>query len=423
MHMRSLPTAALALALLLAAAPALAERALSGSASYRARIALPPEAVLVIEVRDGAGGLLARARLPGRGAQVPLAFTLQAPEQALSLRAGITVGGAPLWLGPPVAVAEGTVPVDLGTLMLDPFRPMGLAGPLDCGAVALELGLGGDARAETAALLRIGPRVVALAADPAAPATRFADPADPGTSVWLRGEAVTVSLGGTVLPECSRPLPAAGPFRARGHEPSWSAEIGAGRIRLAGAALAKAGQAEAGAETGTEAEAEAARDDGAALRRYRLADGSAVVTVAEATCRDSMSGMPYTAQVTVTTATQRLTGCGGDPGALLRGPPWRVHTLDGAPVTAAAGLMLQFLGGGRVAGHGGCNRFAGPWRISGEGLGLGPFAGTMMACAEDRMTLERGFHAALARVNRFDIGADGTLMLLAGDTVVISAGF
>lgn len=413
MRPRFLPAAALAAALLLDAVPALADRALSGSASYLARIALPPEAVLVIEARDAEGLPLAGAHLPGRGAQVPLAFTLQAPETALSLRAGITAGGAPLWLGAPVPVAAGTGPVDLGTLMLAPFRPMGFASPLDCGGMALELGFSGAAGAETAALLRIGPRVVALAADPAAPATRFADPADPGTSVWLRGEAVTVSLGGTVLPECRRPLPAADPFRAHGNEPAWSAEIGDGQIHLAGAAVA----------SGPLPEAEAAANDSAIARRYRLADGGPVLTIAEATCHDTMSGMPYPARVTVTTAQQALTGCGGDPGALLRGLPWRVLTLDGAPVAAGAGVFVHFRDGGRVAGNAGCNRFAGPYRISGEGLGLGPLAGTMMACAEDRMALERDLHAALARVTRFDIGADGRLMLLAGDMVVITAGF
>ena len=49
---------------------------LSGTVTYRARIALPPDAVATVSLRDDAGGTIAEARVAAAGRQVPLPFAL-----------------------------------------------------------------------------------------------------------------------------------------------------------------------------------------------------------------------------------------------------------------------------------------------------------------------------------------------------------
>ena len=116
-----------------------------------------------------------------------------------------------------------------------------------------------------------------------------------------------------------------------------------------------------------------------------------------------------------------LSGCGGDPATLLRGPDWRLTSLDGATVPDAIEITLRFDGQGRISGKGACNRYAGSYTLTGETLSFGPAAATRMACPEPQMAMEREFHAMLPRVTRFDIGEGGILRLIAGDEVVAEA--
>lgn len=54
-----------------------ADVALSGTVTYRARVALPPDAVATVRLLDDAGGTLAETRVAAAGRQVPLPFTLR----------------------------------------------------------------------------------------------------------------------------------------------------------------------------------------------------------------------------------------------------------------------------------------------------------------------------------------------------------
>ena len=58
---------------------------------------------------------------------------------------------------------------------------------------------------------------------------------------------------------------------------------------------------------------------------------------------------------------------------------------------------------GRVGGHSGCNRYMGHVNTKdGAGaIGFGPLAGTMMACPQELMELERRYLKALAGVHKF----------------------
>jgi len=393
---------ALALAALLAATPVLAERILTGSASYPQRIALPDGAELALDLTDASGTVVAELRQPLQGAQVPLPFTLTAPGDALTLQAAVLAGGAPLWVSEPLAVPAGGT-ADLGTLRLHPHRPMGFAARFRCGEAGLELGYTAEG-----ARLRIGATYFDLA--PAEPGT-FTDAGDPGTSATVHGNTLTVSLRGTPLPACHPELPGLTPFRATGTEPGWSLVIEAGTATYTGdyGATTLTGDLPApGASTGP-------------ARRYAL-EGLAF-TVSGQLCRDAATGMPYPATVILETGDASHPGCGGDSFALLAGVTWQVEDIGGRGIPDNAAAMLTFLPLGRVTGRTGCNSLSGSAELSAEGLHFGPVALTRMACPPALTRMEADVLTALQETDRFDFTADGALQLIGGDRVLLTARF
>ena len=58
-------------------------------------------------------------------------------------------------------------------------------------------------------------------------------------------------------------------------------------------------------------------------------------------------------------------------------------------------LFVQVKSGGELAGNGGCNRFFGRYKITGDAIEIGPLGATRMACPEPAMALEARFLAAL----------------------------
>lgn len=382
-------------------------RDLTGSFAYRERIVLPPQATLLVEATDGLGRPLASLRQPTAGAQVPLGFALAAPEgQDLLLRGGLSIDGEVRWLSAPVRVAAGADAADLGLIPLAPYRPMGFASRLRCGDLSAEVGFRADG-----AILRVGPRQIALAPAEAASGAKYADPADPGTWVWSKGDAVSISLGGTALPECAAALPAGDGWRATGHEPDWAITVGGGQLSYA----------PLWAET--RAIALPVPEPAGAGALYRLDPIGLSLTVTPDLCRDTMTGMPHPDRVTLAEGTAILTGCGGDPAALIAGPEWRISELAGAPLPEGAEATLLLSSGGGLAGRAACNRFTGRYTLSGEGLRLEPGGMTMMACPEPVMAAERAILDALAKVDRFDFDEAGDLLLIGGDAVLLRARF
>ncbi len=82
----------------------------------------------------------------------------------------------------------------------------------------------------------------------------------------------------------------------------------------------------------------------------------------------------------------------------LESTSWRLVSLPGhAPAALAAleqGPTARFESG-RVSGFGGCNRLMGSYTLQQNRLTIGGLAGTMMACPEPAMSIERALHAAL----------------------------
>ena len=369
-------------------------RMIEGSLTYRERIALPPDALAVVEARDARGRLLGEATLGTRGAQVPVGFSIAVPEGVdAELRAAFVVGGRPAWYASGVAISAGTDPVALGEVVLARFIPMGFASTLRCGGRELSVGF----FAENAVIEVDGLRTVLAPVS----AARFEAPGDPGTWVESRGNAVRVSLAGEALPECSVvPPPPTRPYRAQGNEPGWVLTVADGRMTLV---------ADYGARTIEVALPEPRFVDGAFV--YAVAEPSLTVRMERQLCRDDMTGMPYPETVTLTLERRDLAGCGGDPLDLLTGAEWVVEDIGRRGIIDSSRVTLSFGADGALGGAASCNRYATTLAIGGEGVSVGQIAATQMMCADALMNQERAFFAALGAVGRFDIDGTGALLL------------
>ena len=391
-----------------AAAQEVATREVAGELVYRERIALPPQAHAIVEVRGADDAVLAETRLETEGRQVPIPFALELPTGvAGTLRGGVFRGGEPLWVSEGVAIAAGEDPLDLGAIELIRFEPMGFSSRLTCGERDVTVGF-----VDRGALLEVDGERYELAHVCAASGAKFEAPADPGTWFWSKGETALVSIAGELLPECRLAVPRPEqPFRARGNEPGWHVDIARGRIVLV---------TDYGAER-REAPLPAAEfEPGAVL--YEVAAWDALIRIEDTPCRDTMTGMPYPKTVTVELAERTLRGCGGEARDLLIGPSWVVEAVMGRGIVDASRATLDFRPDGRLVGRAGCNRYTAAYELTGEGLTIAPGASTRMACAEALMDQESRFFKALAEVARFDLDATGALLLLAVDgTVAIRA--
>lgn len=385
-----------------------ATRDLAGVLTYPQRIALPADALVVVELTAADGAILAATRFATEGAQVPLPFTLiAAPQRDSTLRAGVFSGGRAIWVSDPLPVAGGDGAVDVGDLRLHPFTAMGFATAMRCGDRLLEVGF-----IDNLARLREGPRVWDLSPVPAASGARFQS-ADAATVFWSRGNSALVEIEGVALAECA-PYPAdpVFPLTARGNEPGWALTVAGGRLSLG----------REGTETTLELPLPEPTGAAGGGWRYDLPEAALAVTITPGPCRDAMTGMPAPYAVEIATADDVLRGCGGAPVALLGGLPWRVVWLDGAVVADDLEITLQFdAANGQVAGRSACNRYVGGFDLTGEALRVGQIAGTMMACADPLMQAERRFLDALPRIDRFDIEGDGTLVLIGADRPLIRA--
>jgi heat shock protein HslJ len=372
-------------------------RMIDGSLTYRERIALPPDALAVIEARDGRGRLLGEATLGTRGAQVPVPFQIGVPDGVeAELRAALVVDGRPAWYAAGIPISAGTDPVSLGDVVLARYVPMGFATTLRCGGRTLAVGF-----FEANAVLEVDGRRTVLEPVPAASGARFEAPGDPGSWVLSRGNAVRVSIAGEELPECSVvPPEPPKPYRAQGNEPGWALTIVEGRMTLV---------ADSGARTIEAALPEPEFRDGAFV--YEAPSAALTVRLVPGLCRDDMTGMPYPEAANVTLEGRQLTGCGGDPLDLLTGAEWVVEDIGGRGVVDGSRVTLSFGEDGGLGGTASCNRFATSLSVGGEGVRVAQIAATQMMCAEALMDQEQAFFAALAAVGRFDIDDTGALLL------------
>ena len=85
----------------------------------------------------------------------------------------------------------------------------------------------------------------------------------------------------------------------------------------------------------------------------------------------------------------------------LAGSEWRPQKIDSVDVPGEPEMFVRFGEGGRLEGHGGCNRFFGSYTLSSGKVAIGPIGATRMACQEPVMDRETSFLRALESARRF----------------------
>jgi len=147
--------------------------------------------------------------------------------------------------------------------------------------------------------------------------------------------------------------------------------------------------------------------------------GDVVAFLRESACSDGMSDEkhPVTARVSLPDG-RLLAGCcripasthAASPASItIEGNTWQLAALDGHSLglagKASRPVTARFEGG-RVSGFSGCNQYTGAYTLDRDSLVIGSLAGTMMACPEPQMALEKAVKSGLAGTLRHAITGD-----------------
>lgn len=98
---------------------------------------------------------------------------------------------------------------------------------------------------------------------------------------------------------------------------------------------------------------------------------------------------------------------------------WDLSALLGEEVDISAGITMDVLADGKIAGSGGCNRYFGSMSLVDGQLVIGPLGATMMACEQAAMDLEHRFIGALEKVTGFVVEQDTLLLNDRGETTMV----
>jgi heat shock protein HslJ len=105
----------------------------------------------------------------------------------------------------------------------------------------------------------------------------------------------------------------------------------------------------------------------------------------------------------------------------LAGSEWRPAQLGKHAVVDTASRFVRFEAEGRVAGHGGCNRFFGSYQVTDDRISIRPLGATRMACAGPDMNLETAFFQALEQARGFS--RDGARLVFTDESGNAAATF
>ncbi|HQR53999.1 MAG TPA: META domain-containing protein [Burkholderiales bacterium] len=388
-----------------------------GALTYADATALPPETRAIVEMRDASahdGKVLAEQRidLQGRPPPIPFEFKVERgkliDDKPYAVRAAFHLRGRPTWVSDAVTVTSQAGPVDVGVLTLKPYTALAFASELECGAEKVTIGMAGDVLRLTAGGQSFDMRPLAGAS---ASGSKYEAVSDPATTLWSHGDEARVMLKGRELPPCT----VAGrqpPFRATGNEPGWRLDIDATRMSL----LAHNGKTRFVAPT-----PRAVESDGTRKYSGRHGGSDITVTISRHPCTDTMTGMPYPQSVVVVFDGETMNGCGGDPAVLLTGAEWEVTDVTGIRFADGARVTVGFGEDGKVAGTGPCNLYTAQYVLTGESLTIRKVSTTRMGCEAQTQKQEQAFLDALTKVQRFEIAADGALLLHTSDQRTITA--
>lgn len=395
-----------------AAAPEAETLRLTGDLAYRQRIALPRNAVAVVELRAGAperGTVIGEQRIALDGRQVPAPFSLRIERSKAPaggdyyVRGAISIDGAYAWVSEPLPIDLSAAEINVGTLLLSPNATLSFASSYRCGDTRVEIGVRGETMR-----MRVDEQAYTLAQVVSASGAKYEAAGDPDTFFWTKGDSATLSVGGRSYPECREVDDDGhdeqrGPFRARGNEPGWTLVIDDGLLTLV---------SDYGARRLSISAPEP--EDGEGATRYYAADHNLDVLIEYEPCADDATGMPHPSRVTVTLGEQTLHGCGGEPADMLVGREWTAEDIDG-PIVIRSRATLTFDENGGLSGSGSCNRYRAGYALTGEGLTIGDAAATLMGCAPALLEQEQRFFDILSKVDRFEIDDAGALILFASD--------
>lgn len=380
---------------------------ISGELSYRWKIALPEDAIAVVEIREAGstGAPIAEKRIDLNGRQVPIPFELSVSRDALAaaaapeLVAGFMIGGSPKWASEPKALGAASGDIAVGAVMLAPWKPIAFATEYRCGGKPVMIGV-----ADEKMTMRVNGEDFALTQVETASGAKYEADGDETTWFWSKGDGGTASVLGQTLGDCVK----AGEgkmsvLKARGNEPGWSLEIAGDTLKLV---------SDYGA---TRVEAAAVKSVDGAVTTWRAADKDLSATWENRICADDATGMPHPASVVVVHGGKTLRGCGGDPKSLLVGEEWVVEDINGGGVIDNSRASLRFEEDGRVNGRGSCNTYNADYTLTGEGLTFSRAAATLRACVPALMNQERKFFDTLSKVSGFSIDETGALILKASD--------
>ena len=147
--------------------------------------------------------------------------------------------------------------------------------------------------------------------------------------------------------------------------------------------------------------------------------GVAVAFLRESACSDGMSDTkhPVTARVSLPDG-RLLAGCCRVPvssnttapaSVSIEGPTWQLTSLGdqspGLDGTETRPVTAHFEGG-RISGFSGCNQYMGGYTLNRGSVVIGSLAGTLMACSEPQMALEKAVMGALTGTLRYAINGD-----------------
>lgn len=130
--------------------------------------------------------------------------------------------------------------------------------------------------------------------------------------------------------------------------------------------------------------------------------GELVAFLKDGACSDGMSDTVHPLSINLSLPDGRhYAGCcrvpaAPAPTATLEGADWRLLVLPGKTVPGGNGAPTARFEGGRVSGFSGCNRFMGNYTVDRDKLTVGTLAGTMMACPEPAMAVEKAFLSSLS---------------------------
>lgn len=213
---------------------------------------------------------------------------------------------------------------------------------------------------------------------------------------WSRGNVAQLEVDGQAYPQCRQAGTLTELTTVRGNEPFWLLTISDEQMHWS-----RLGEDEAEYRIGNieqTAQGITIQDTSERLQ----------VSITDAICQDSMSGMYFPQQADVEFNGERLTGCAGDSLSLLEGVEWHVESLGSTDFTEYE-VTLRFMRDDertQVAGRAACNRYFGSYELTGESLRIGQLAGTKMACSDASMRVEYQFLNALSTVNGFHAERD-----------------